>query len=133
MNALRARGVLGGRAEDSRGQGDGLVVFALRAIDSVLLASYRPQGLGDVEEWEGEMRGYFFRGVVLGSLTSAVVLGASAALAGTGVGGVFTIGKANTVNHASSLTGSNSRSQLTLSNTSTSAGTRGPSVSGGRS
>jgi hypothetical protein len=79
------------------------------------------------------MRGNFFRGVVLGSLTAVLVLGASAALAGTGVGGVFNLGKSNTVNQASSLTGSSSGSQLTISNTSTGSGTRGLTVSGASS
>lgn len=79
------------------------------------------------------MRGNFFRGVVLGSLTAVLVLGASAALAGTGVGGVFNLGQANTVNQASSLTGASSGSQLSISNTSTAAGTRGLTVNGASS
>jgi hypothetical protein len=62
------------------------------------------------------MRGYFLRGVVLGSLTSALVLGASAALAGTGIGGVFNLGQSNTVNNTTSLTGSSSGSQLLVHN-----------------
>lgn len=62
----------------------------------------------------------FVRGVVVGSLTAALVLGASTALAGTGVGGIFNLGKANTVNGGSSLSGSTAGAQLTVSNTSTS-------------
>jgi hypothetical protein len=74
------------------------------------------------------MRGMFFRGVVLGSGTAVLVLGASAALAGTGVGGIFNLGQSNTVNGASSLSGSTAGAQLTVSNTSTSG--RGLSVNG---
>jgi hypothetical protein len=79
------------------------------------------------------MQRYFFRGVVLGSLTSMLVLGASAALAGTGVGGIFNLGQSNKVNQASSLSGASSGSQLTVSNTSATSGTRGLSVSGASS
>jgi hypothetical protein len=79
---------------------------------------------------EDNVRGYFFRGVVLGAVTSTLVLGATAALAGTGVGGVFNLGKSNTVNKSSSLAGSSSGSQLTVSNSSTSSGSRGLTVNG---
>jgi hypothetical protein len=82
---------------------------------------------------EGVMRATFLRGVVLGSVTAALVLSASAALAGTGVGGIFNLGKTNTVDQSSSLTGSSSGSQLVVSNISTSSGTRGLSVSGASS
>jgi hypothetical protein len=76
------------------------------------------------------MRGLFFRGVVVGSLTAALVLGASAALAGTGVGAVFNLGQSNTVNAASSLSGSSSGAQLTVSNSSTALGANGLRVNG---
>jgi hypothetical protein len=76
------------------------------------------------------LRGNFLRGVVLGSATSALVLGASAALAGTGVGGVFDLGQSNSVNQSSSLTGSSSGSELTVSNTSSNSGARGLTVNG---
>lgn len=76
------------------------------------------------------MRGMFFRGVVLGSLTAALVLSASAALAGTGIGGIFNLGQSNTVNQTSGLSGSSSGAQLAVSNTSTSTGNYGLRVNG---
>jgi hypothetical protein len=76
------------------------------------------------------VRGLFFRGAVVGSLTAALVLGASAALAGTGVGGVFNLGQSNTVNQTSSLSGSSSGAQLTVSNSSTAVGSNGLRVNG---
>jgi hypothetical protein len=44
------------------------------------------------------MRHQFFRGAIAGGIGAAVVMVASAAMAGTGLGGVFNLGKANTVN-----------------------------------
>ena len=76
------------------------------------------------------MHGTFFRGVVLGSLTAALVLGASAALAGTGVGGIFNLGKSNSVNGTSSLRGTTAGSQLSVSNSATSSGAYGLLVTG---
>jgi len=43
----------------------------------------------------------FFKGVVLGAVTSTLVLGAAAALAGTGVGDVFNREQTNTVDRSS--------------------------------
>jgi hypothetical protein len=74
------------------------------------------------------MRGMFFRGVVVGSVTAVLVMSASAALAGTGVGGIFNLGQSNTVNAQSSLTGSTGGAELTVSNNSTSG--RGMTVNG---
>ena len=75
------------------------------------------------------MRGMFLRGVVVGSVTAALVLSASAALAGTGVGGIFNLGQSNTVNATSSLSGSTSTgAQLSVSNASTTTGARGLTV-----
>jgi hypothetical protein len=76
------------------------------------------------------VRGLFFRSAVVGSLTAALVLGASAALAGTGVGGVFNLGQSNTVNQTSSLSGSSSGAQLTVANSSTAVGANGLRVNG---
>lgn len=77
------------------------------------------------------MRGMFFRGVVVGSVTSILVLSASAALAGSGVGGIFNLGKSNAVNKTSSLTGAaKGATQLLVSNSATSTGSRGLQVSG---
>ncbi len=47
----------------------------------------------------------FLKGVVLGAVTASIVLVTSTALAGTGIGGVFNLGKTNTVNRTSILTG----------------------------
>jgi hypothetical protein len=47
----------------------------------------------------------FVKGVVLGAVTSMLTLAATAALAGTGVGAVFNLGKTNKVNATSTLTG----------------------------
>lgn len=74
------------------------------------------------------MRGTFIRGVVVGSVTAVLTVSASAALAGTGVGGIFNLGQSNTVNAGSSLSGSTGGSELTVSNASTSG--RGLSVNG---
>jgi hypothetical protein len=74
------------------------------------------------------MRGMFFRGVIVGSLTAALVVSASAALAGTGVGGIFNLGQSNTVNAQSSLNGSTGGAELTVANTSASG--RGMTVNG---
>lgn len=76
------------------------------------------------------MRGMFFRGVLLGSLTAVLVLSASAALAGTGVGGIFNLGRSNTVNQTSSLSGSSSGAQLSVSNSSTGSADYGIRVNG---
>jgi len=77
------------------------------------------------------MRGMFFRGVVLGSVTSVLVVSASVALAGSGVGGIFNLGKSNSVNKTSSLTGSTpGATQLVVSNSATNTGSRGLLVTG---
>lgn len=68
------------------------------------------------------MRGTLFKGVVLGALTSTLVLTAASALAGTGIGGVFNLGRTNTVNATSSLTGAKAGKMLQVTNTSTGAG-----------
>ena len=75
----------------------------------------------------------FLRGVILGSLTAVLVLGASSALAGTGVGGIFNLGQSNTVNGNSSLSGSSFGSQLSVSNSATNSTARGLYVNGSSS
>ncbi len=62
------------------------------------------------------MRHPFYRGVVLGSVVSIVALMASTALAGTGIGAVFNLGKSNSVNRSSTLTGSTSGKMLQVTN-----------------
>ena len=67
--------------------------------------------------------------VLVGALATVVALAATSALAGTGVGGVFNLGKTNSVNAASSLTGKTSAAQLNVANTGTGAGIVGKSSS----
>jgi hypothetical protein len=75
--------------------------------------------------WGGSMKATFFRGVVLGAVVSGVTLVSSVALAGTGVGGVFNLGKSNAVDATTTLTGSTKGPQLQVSNSSTGAGAAG--------
>jgi hypothetical protein len=63
----------------------------------------------------------FVKGVVFGALASGVLLVSGAALAGTGIGGVFNLGKTNTVNASTVLTGSTSGGLLNVRNASTAA------------
>ncbi len=58
----------------------------------------------------------FYKGVVLGSLVAAVVLLAGTALAGTGPGASFTLGKLNVVNRTSTLSGRTGANMLTVAN-----------------
>jgi hypothetical protein len=58
----------------------------------------------------------FLRGAIAGGVGAAVVMVATAAVAGTGIGGVFNLGKTNTVNATTSLTGSTSGAQLGITN-----------------
>ena len=55
------------------------------------------------------MRQTFSKGVVVGAVVSVVVLAASSAFAGTGIGGVFNLGKTNSVNATTTLQGSSSK------------------------
>ena len=57
-----------------------------------------------------------YQGVVLGSATAVAVVAATAALAGTGVGGLFNLGQSNTVNAPSSLYGTTAGKQLVVAN-----------------
>jgi hypothetical protein len=75
------------------------------------------------------MRGSLFKGVVLGSVCSALVFVASSALAGSGVGGVFNLGQSNSVNAQSTLTGASAAAQLQVTNTNAAAGASGLGVS----
>jgi hypothetical protein len=60
--------------------------------------------------------GRFAKGIVLGAITSSAVLIGTAALAGNGVGASFNLGKVNTVNATSTLTGKSSGAMLTITN-----------------
>jgi hypothetical protein len=61
-------------------------------------------------------RGDFFKGVVLGATVSAIVLVATSAIAGTGIGGVFNLGKTNSVDAQNTLKGATSAKTLQLTN-----------------
>ena len=77
------------------------------------------------------MRRYLFGGILIGSIASTLVLASAAAMAGTGVGAVFNLGKTNKVNAQSALTGSTSSKTLQLTNSGTGAGV-GISVAAGK-
>ncbi len=70
------------------------------------------------------MKAQFFKGIVLGAVTSMLVLMAATAFAGTGIGGVFNLGQTNTVNARSNLNGATAAPLLGINNTSASAGAR---------
>ena len=80
------------------------------------------------------MGGTFFKGALAGGIGAALVLATGAALAGTGIGGVFNLGQTNTVNETSALTGAKAGTMLQISNTSTGAGASalGLSVAAGK-
>jgi hypothetical protein len=59
----------------------------------------------------------FLRGSAVGGVAAALVLGATAALAGNGVGGVFNLGEQNTVNESTSLRGATPWRNLQITNT----------------
>ena len=72
------------------------------------------------------MRAGFLKGVVLGAIVSTLTLGASVALAGSGIGGVFNLGRTNSVDKTTALTGASSGTpQLQVTNTSAAAGASG--------
>lgn len=62
------------------------------------------------------MRHQFLKGAAAGGIGAAVVLLASTAVAGTGIGGVFNLGQDNTVNATTALTGNTSGPQLRVKN-----------------
>lgn len=61
------------------------------------------------------------KGIVVGSLVAAIVTMTGTALAGTGIGAVFNLGKANSVNRSSSLSGATSGKLLQLTDKGTGA------------
>lgn len=71
-----------------------------------------------------------FRGVVLGAVVSTVVLMAASAMAGTGIGAVFNLGRTNQVNATSTLKGATGKN-LQVTNTGTGSGL-GISVGAGK-
>lgn len=75
------------------------------------------------------MKPTFAKGIALGAVTSVLTLGTTAALAGTGPGAPFNLGKINKVNATSTLTGSATASMLKVPNTNTGAGAQAISAS----
>jgi len=71
------------------------------------------------------MKASFLKGVAVGSVVSTVVLFATAAFAGGGVGAIFNLGKYNPVNATTELAGSTNGKQLDVVNTSTGADAAG--------
>ena len=74
----------------------------------------------------------FFMGVVVGAVVSVVTLFATAAVAGTGVGGIFNLGRANMVNATTRLSGDSAGRQLQVSNSSTKKGAAGIGITSPR-
>ncbi len=62
------------------------------------------------------------RGAIVGVVVSTVVLGSATAYAGSGIGGVFNLGKTNSVNATTTLTGSTSGRMLNVVNKGTGPG-----------
>ncbi len=62
------------------------------------------------------------RGAVIGAVTSAVLLGSAPAFAGSGIGGIFNLGKTNTVNAPTTLVGTTSGRMLNVQNKGTGPG-----------
>jgi hypothetical protein len=83
-------------------------------FDAATLTIVRPAAW--VTGWEVDWMRQFLKGAMAGGVGAAVVMVATAAVAGTGIGGVFNLGKSNTVNAMTSLTGSTSGAQLGITN-----------------
>jgi hypothetical protein len=66
--------------------------------------------------------GTFLKGALVGGVGACAVMGATAALAGTGVGGIFNLGQTNTVSRVSTLTGSEAGPGLQVTNNGTGTG-----------
>jgi hypothetical protein len=78
------------------------------------------------------LRKDLFKGVVLGTVVSTVLMVATTAMAGTGIGAIFNLGKTNTVNAQSTLKGATAAKNLQITNTG-SGGGLGISVRSGKS
>jgi hypothetical protein len=76
------------------------------------------------------MRGQLFmKGALAGGVGATAMLAATAAIAGSGIGGVFNLGQTNTVNETTKLTGAKAAgAQLEVQNTSTSGAVTGLSI-----
>src|SRR6185369_6774389 len=64
-----------------------------------------------------QMRSGFLKGAVLGAVVCGVTVMSTAAFAGTGIGGVFNLGRTNTINGSTVLQGSTRGQQLRVVNT----------------
>ena len=62
------------------------------------------------------MRSDLLKGAIVGAVSAVLVLSTATALAGTGVGKVFNLGKVNSVNKSSYLAGSTSSRMLSITN-----------------
>jgi hypothetical protein len=71
------------------------------------------------------MKAKFLKGALLGAIVSGLTVGSAAAFAGSGIGGVFNLGKANTVNATTALQGSTDGQQLRVVNSSAGADAAG--------
>jgi hypothetical protein len=56
------------------------------------------------------------KGAVVGAVAASILLLAANAFAGTGIGGVFNLGRNNSVNHRTALTGKTGKPQLAITN-----------------
>src|SRR4051794_11651887 len=71
----------------------------------------------------------FIKGAFAGGVGATVVLGATAAFAGNGIGAVFNLGQTNTVDETTTLTGAKAAgAELQVQNTSTSGAATGVSI-----
>jgi hypothetical protein len=73
------------------------------------------------------MKGSFLKGAIVGFVCAALG-GATVALAGSGINGVFNLGVSNSVDAKTTLTGASPGIQLQVTNTSAAAGTSGLAV-----
>src|ERR671933_315831 len=62
------------------------------------------------------MRSGLLKGILLGLTVTVLFLTAAAAFAGTGIGGVFNLGRVNSVNAKSSLSGKTAKPMLKIRN-----------------
>jgi len=71
------------------------------------------------------MRPTFFKGALVGGLGAGALLAATAALAGSGIGGIFNLGQTNTVDATSRLNGTAANAMLDVANSGTGANSNG--------
>jgi hypothetical protein len=69
-----------------------------------------------VSRREESLMKWFLKDTVVGIVSAVVILAATAALAGSGVGGIFNLGKTNSVNRPSALVGKTAGAMLRVQN-----------------